>query len=64
MAAPVGLVTTPIRRTKRGSGRFRAGSNSPSLASFSRSCRRANSRAPIPLGSICSMINWYLPRGA
>ena len=49
MAAPVGLVTTAIRRTKAGSGRFRAASNSPSRASFSRSCRRANSNAPMPL---------------
>ena len=58
MAAPVGLVTRPTRRTSRGSGRFRAGSKSPSRASFSRSCRKASSSAPIPLGSIWSTINW------
>ena len=52
IAAPVGLVTTAIRRTNGGSGRLRAGSNSPSLASFSRSCRRASSSAPMPRGSI------------
>ena len=33
-AAPVGDVTTPIRRGKRGSGRLRAGANSPSAASL------------------------------
>ena len=58
MAAPVGLVTTAIRRTSGGSGRLRAASNSPSRASFSRSCRSANSSAPMPRGTMSSMINW------
>ena len=42
----------------RGSGRLRAGSKSPSRASFSRSCRKANSNAPMPRGTMSSMINW------
>ncbi len=58
MAAPLGLVTTAIRRAKRGRGRFRSGRNNPSRASRARSCRRASSRAPIPFGSTCSITNW------
>ena len=63
-AAPVGLVTTTIRRGKRGRGRFRAGSNSPSAASRATVWRNASSSAPIPSGSIRRITTWYSPRGA
>ena len=54
----VRLVTTAIRRTKAGRGRFRAASDGPSRPSFSRNCHSANSNAPIPCGTMSAMTNW------
>ena len=54
-AAPVGLVTSAIRRGNRGSGRFRPASNSPSAASLSCICRNASSSGPTPSGTSSSM---------
>ena len=41
-----------------GKRRLRAGSKSPSAESFSRSLRRASSRAPTPFGSSSSTTSW------
>ena len=47
-AAPVGLVATPTRRGRKGSGRLRAGSSSPSAWSRSLSCCRSERLGPGP----------------
>ncbi len=46
IAAPVGLVTSAMRRGKRGRGRLRSVAKYPSRASFSRNFLRARSCAP------------------
>jgi hypothetical protein len=60
ITAPVGLVITPITAGLDGSGRLRAGSNSPSAASRAFSRSNWASRAPMPAGSMVSMTIWYL----
>ena len=62
IAAPVGLVTTPIARGKRGRAFLAPGSNNPSARSFSTSWRKANSSAPAPLGVISSTYICSCPR--
>ena len=62
-AAPEVLVATPMRAGRKGSGRFRAWSRSPSAASLSRSCWSASARAPAPRGSTSWTTSWYRPRG-
>ena len=54
--APVGEVTTPIRRGRNGNGRLRAWSNRPSAASRALSCSKASWSAPTPFGSAYSTI--------
>jgi len=61
-AAPLGLVTTPTLRGRKGSGCFRSSSKRPSFRSFSFSCSKASCRAPFPLGSSFSATSWYCPR--
>ena len=51
MTAPVGEVTTPMRRGSIGSGRLRAGSKSPSFSSLSFSSSNACCSEPLPSGS-------------
>src|SRR5690348_15815413 len=63
-AAPLGEVTTPRRRGKTGSRRLRASSNNPSACSFAFSNSNARRSAPSPASSMCSRINWKLPRGS
>ena len=63
-AAPVGLVATPTRRGRKGSGRLRAGSRSPSSRSRSLSWASSRARAPSPRGSTSWTMSWYLPCGA
>ncbi len=58
ITAPVGLVTTPITAGCAGIGRFRAGSNSPSPASFAFSRSSCARRAPTPAGSSVSITIW------
>ena len=54
MTAPRGDVTMPIRRGKRGRGRLRSASKSPSANSFFLSCSKASCSAPRPCGSSIS----------
>ena len=63
-AAPSSEVTMPILRGSAGSGRLRAGSNSPSACSFFFNCSKASCSAPSPCGSRCSQTNWYSPLGS
>ena len=51
MTAPLGEVTTPIRRGKKGRGRLRSGANSPSAASLRFSSSKASASRPAPAGS-------------
>ncbi len=62
ITAPVGLVITPITRGMVGRGRLRPASNSPSAASFAFSRSSWASRAPMPAGSMVSMMIWYWER--
>ena len=50
IAAPVGLVTTAIRRTNRGSGRLWAGSKSPSRAKLVAKLPQGQFQGPDPRG--------------
>jgi hypothetical protein len=63
-AAPLGEVSTPIRRGRAGRARLRAASNKPSAASMA--LRRSNSRcsAPSPAGSSDSTTSWNSPRAS
>jgi hypothetical protein len=61
--APVGEVTTPIRRGSIGSGRLRDGAKRPSFSSFSFSSSYACCSEPLPSGSITCTEIWYEPRG-
>ena len=63
LIAHVAAHTTTIRLGKRGKGRLRSGSNSPSAASRATVWRKASSRAPTPSGSIRRTVSWYSPRG-
>ena len=60
ITAPVGLVITPTTAGMDGSGCLRDASNRPSAASFCFSRSSWASRAPMPAGSMVSMISWYL----
>ena len=64
MTAPWGEVTTPRRRGSSGSGRLRAGSNSPSASSRFLSCSKASASAPAPVGSIATTVIWNFPRAS
>ena len=64
MAAPVPEVTTPMHEGRYGSGFLASGPNRPSLASLSRSCRKASWRAPMPFGCTDETMIWYWPRGS
>ena len=57
ITAPLGEETMPMREGKRGSGRFRAASKSPSASSFFLSCSKASCSAPCPWGSMVSTTN-------
>ena len=63
MTAPVGELTTPIRRGSIGSGRLRAGSKSPSFSSFALRSSNACWSEPLPSGSRTCAESWYSPRG-
>ena len=55
MTAPVGDVTTPIVRGRKGSGFLRSGANNPSLASVALSFSSSAISAPSPASSIRSI---------
>lgn len=59
--APVGEVTTPIRRGRNGSARFRASSKSPSARICSLSFSSWASSAPMPAGSTRVAISCIRP---
>ena len=63
MTAPVGELTTPIRRGSMGRGRLRAGSKSPSFSSFAFRSSNACCSEPLPIGSSTCTESWYWPRG-
>ncbi len=63
MTAPVGEVTTPMRRGSIGSGRLRAGSKRPSFSSFAFRSSKACCNEPFPSGSRTWAESWYSPRG-
>ena len=60
-AAPCRDVTTPMRRGRSGSLRFRAGSKSPSAASRAFSCSKASCSAPAPTGWISATTKESFP---
>ena len=60
-AAPVGEVTMPTRRGSRGSGRFRAGSKSPSRLNFSFSASKRKNSSPAPSRRIPWQYSWKAP---
>ncbi len=62
ITAPVGEVTTPITRGRKGSARLRAASNSPSAARRRRRSSSILRMAPSPASSICSITIWYCER--
>ena len=63
ITAPVGELTTPIRRGSIGSGLLRAGSKSPSCSSLAFSSSNACCSDPLPSGSSTCTESWYSPRG-
>ena len=62
ITAPVGDVTTPIRRGRYGIGFLRAGANNPSAASRAFSFSNCAKSAPTPAGAMRSQISWYCER--
>jgi hypothetical protein len=62
ITAPVGEVTTPMTAGRKGSGRLRSASNSPSAASRRLRSSSSFSSAPSPASSIDSITSWYTER--